>query len=46
MFTTKWKGNYNSGRKYNKSLKDKYAWISNASDGSKNVYFEHIPFYI
>ncbi|XP_042238501.1 phosphonoacetaldehyde hydrolase-like isoform X2 [Homarus americanus] len=38
MSTCKWKGSYDSGRKYKKSWEEKYVWVSRASDGSENVY--------
>lgn len=33
----KWKGSYDSSRKYNKSWEEKYFWVSKASDESENV---------
>ena len=34
---SKWKGSYESGRKYNKAWGSKYSWVSKASDGTENV---------
>ena len=35
---SKWKGFYDSGRKYNKSWESKFQWVSKASDGTENAY--------
>ena len=36
--TSKWKGHYDSGRKYNKAWESKFQWVSKASDGTDNAY--------
>ena len=35
---TKWKGHYDSGRKYNKTWEETYAWVAKASDGTENAF--------
>ena len=34
----KWKGHYNSGRKYNKTWEEKFACVSKASDGTESTF--------
>lgn len=34
----KWKGSYDSDRKYNKSWEGKYVWVRRASDGSESAF--------
>ena len=34
---TKWKGHYDTGRKYSKSWEAKFSWVSKMSDGTKNA---------
>ncbi|XP_068225886.1 protein FAM200C-like [Palaemon carinicauda] len=34
----KWKGSYDSGRKYNKSGEEKFVWLKRASEGSEDAY--------
>eukprot|EP00112_Aurelia_sp_Birch-Aquarium-sp1_P021948 Seg6031.2 transcript_id=Seg6031.2/GoldUCD/mRNA.D3Y31 product="SCAN domain-containing protein 3" pseudo=true protein_id=Seg6031.2/GoldUCD/D3Y31 len=36
--TTKWKGHYDTGRKYSKSWEVKFTWVSKASDGTENAF--------
>ena len=35
---SKWKGHYDSGRKYNKAWESKFQWVSKASDRTENAY--------
>lgn len=35
---TKWKEQYDSGRKYNRSWEEKFVWVTKASDGSENAF--------
>ena len=34
----KWKGSYDSGRKYNKSWEEKFVWVAKAADGTENAF--------
>ena len=35
---SKWKGSYDSGRKYSKAWESKFSWVSKASDGTENAF--------
>ena len=38
MSNCKWKGSYDSGRKYNKTWEDNFMWVKRASDGTENAF--------
>lgn len=35
---SKWKGSYDSGRKYNKAWEEKFVWVKKASEGSEDAF--------
>ena len=35
---SKWKGTYDSGRKYNKAWEGKFSWLTKASDSSEDAF--------
>lgn len=36
--SSKWKGSYESGRKYSKAWESKFSWVSKASDATENAF--------
>lgn len=35
--SSKWKGSYESGRRYNKAWENKHPWVTKASDGTERT---------